>query len=97
MTGAIDVKRGPGFLGLFRRKNDHNSKSVNSFDSGPIFPPSLGQDVSRNAFVVWILFLGRNPYRSKGFRMTPKIDKNDEISTFREIGQNFGNVLSGEL
>ena len=29
--------------------------------------------------------------------MTPKIDKNDEISTFREFGQNFGKVLSGEL
>ena len=29
--------------------------------------------------------------------MTPEIDKNYEMSTFREIGENFGNVLSGEL
>ena len=97
MTGAIDVKRGPGFLIFFREKNDHNSKSVNSFDSRPIFTRRLSQQLSRNAFVDWILFLGRNPYRRKGFRMRPKIDKNDEISTLHEIGQNFGKVLSGEL
>ena len=97
MTGAIDVKRGPGFFVFFGQKNDHNSKSVNSFDSRPIFTRRLGQQLSRNAFVDWILFFWRNPYRSKGFRMTPKIDKNYEISTFLEIGQNFGKVLSGEL
>ena len=97
MTGAIDVKRGPGFFVFFGQQNDHNSKSVNSFDSRPIFTRRLGHQLSRNAFVDWILFLGRNPYRRKGFLMTPEIDKNDEISTFREIGQNFGNVLSGEL
>ena len=40
---------------------------------------------------------GKSSCGAKIFRMTPKIDKNYEISTFREIGQNFGNVLSGEL
>ena len=29
-------------------KNEDFSKSVNSFDFGPIFPESLGQDLSRN-------------------------------------------------
>ena len=29
--------------------------------------------------------------------MIPKIDKNDQISTFLEIGKVFGKVLSGEL
>ena len=36
----------------FEHKNQDFSKSVNSFHSGAIFPPSLGQDLSRNAFVV---------------------------------------------
>ena len=34
------------------QKNDPSSKSVNSFDTGPIFLPSLGQELSRNVFVV---------------------------------------------
>ena len=70
---------------------------MNSFDSRPIFQPSLGEDLSRNASVVSGYALWKKFLWSKGFRMRPKIDKNDEISTFREIGQNFGNVLSGEL
>ena len=43
---------GPGFFGSFRLKNDHGSKSVNSFESGLIFVPSLRQDLSRNVFAV---------------------------------------------
>ena len=31
------------------------TKSVNSIESGPIFVPALGQELSRNAFVVSIL------------------------------------------
>ena len=30
------------------QKNDHSSESVNSFDSGAIFPPRLGHDRDRN-------------------------------------------------
>ena len=33
------------------------SESVCSFDSGPIFLRSLGQDLSRNAFVVFVYAL----------------------------------------
>ena len=52
VTGEIHLKSGPGFFMHFNPKNEHNSKSVNSFDSGPIFRPTLGQDLSRNGFVV---------------------------------------------
>ena len=34
------------------QKNEDFSKSVNSIDSGIMFPPRLGQDLSRNALVV---------------------------------------------
>ena len=67
------------------QKNDHSSKSVCSFDSGPIFPVSLGQDISRNVFVVSFLFPGRNPDRRKDFFLTPK---NVEISPIFEVSQN---------
>ena len=97
MTGAIDVKSGPGFFVFFGQKNDHSSTSVNSFDSRPIFTRRSGQQLSRNTFVDRILFLGRNSYRSKGFRTTLEIDKNDEISTFPKIDQIFGKLLCGEV
>ena len=56
----------------FRQKNDHSSKSVNSIDSGPIVVPRVGQDLSRNAFVVSILFPGEISYGGEGFLVTPK-------------------------
>ena len=39
-------------MGKIGQKNEDISESVNSIDSGPIFVPSLGQDLSRNVFVV---------------------------------------------
>ena len=61
-TARIQVVRqlGPGFFVFFEQKNDNSWKSVNSIDSGPIFYCRLGQKLSRNAFVVSILFPGRN-------------------------------------
>ena len=43
----------------FEHKNQDVSKSVNSFDAGAIFYFSLGQKLSRNAFVVSIAFRER--------------------------------------
>ena len=40
-------------------KSEDISESVNSFHSGAIFLPSLGHKLSRNAFVVSILFSER--------------------------------------
>ena len=34
------------------QKNENISESVNSFDTGAIFPPRLGHDLSRNVSVV---------------------------------------------
>ena len=48
-------------------KSGDISESVNSFDSGAIFPIRLGQDLSRNAFVGPILFPERNSYAGEGF------------------------------
>ena len=54
-------------------KNEDISESVCSFDSGSIFLPSLGHEVSRNAFVVSILFPGRIFSIGKDFFMRMKI------------------------
>ena len=45
---------------------------MNSFESGVIYPASLGQDLSRNSFVVSVYALGKNLYRGIGFCMTPQ-------------------------
>ena len=50
----------------FGDKNEDISESVNSFDFGTIFYSSLGQKLSRNAFVVSILFPERISYWRKG-------------------------------
>ena len=56
-------------------KNEDISDSVNSFDTGAIFPTRVCQDLSRNAFVASILSLERNPQWSKDFLHDSKIDK----------------------
>ena len=48
------------------------SKSVCSIDSGAIFPPRLAQELSRNAFVVSILFPGRISCVGTGPRHDPR-------------------------
>ena len=66
MTREIVRKLGPGNFGIFDQKSDHSSTSVCSIDSGPIFHPRSVQELSRNAFVVSILFPERNSYVWKG-------------------------------
>ena len=56
----------------FVQKNCHSLKSVNSFDAGPLFLPSLGQDLSRNALVVSVYAFYKKLYRRIGFCMTLK-------------------------
>ena len=63
---------GPDFFMIFRQKNDHSSKSVNSFDMGPIFWHSLGKELSRNVFVVSVCAFEKKLCRSKDFFVTPK-------------------------
>ena len=46
---------------------------MSSFDFGAIFPPRSGQDLSRNAFVVSILFPERISSCSIDFSCTPKV------------------------
>ena len=55
-TGAaeIQIKHASQKFQELGQKNEDISKSVNSFDSGPIFPGRLGHDLSRNVFVVSI-------------------------------------------
>ena len=65
--------------------NEDISESVNSFDTGAIFPTRVCQDLSRNAFVASILSLERNPQWRKDFL------HDSEIDNF------FGKVHSGEL
>ena len=63
-------------------KNGNISKSVCSIQSGPFYLWSLGHDLSRNAFVVSILFPGAELHRRKGFSMTPEIRDFHDLSTF---------------
>ena len=69
----------------FDQKNGHSSKSVNSFGAGPIFLGSLGQDLSRNAFVVSVYAFQKKSDRRKDFLVTPKKSK---IFDFFEFSQN---------
>ena len=48
-AGEIEIKKACQKVIKIAHKNEDISKSVNSIDSGAIFPPSLGQDLSRNA------------------------------------------------
>ena len=67
------------------QENEDFSKSVNSIDRGAIFPPRLGQDLSRNAFVVSVYAFEKKFDRSKGFCMTPKNRKFSTFSSFRRM------------
>ena len=49
------------------QKNEDISESVNSFDTGAIFLPPLGQDLSRNAFVVSVYAFEKKFSRCKDF------------------------------
>ena len=70
-------------LGQMVQKNENISESVNSFDTGAIFRPRSGHDLSRNASVCGYAFCKNSNWR-KGFLHDSEIDKN------------FEKVLSGE-
>ena len=81
------------------QKNEDISESVSSIDSGAIFQPRSGQELSRNAFVVSVYAFEKNLYTRIGFCMTPKMTKNHEFSDcIREnrIFLNFGGPAGGE-
>ena len=51
-AGEIQIKRACQKLWFLVQKNEDFSESVNSFETGSIFPPSLGNYLSRNRSVV---------------------------------------------
>ena len=53
----VQIKTAYQQVGKSGHKNEDFSKSVSSFGLGPIFVPRLGQDLSRNAFVVSVYAL----------------------------------------
>ena len=58
-TGAreIEFKHACEKVANINYKHEDISESVNSFDSGPIFPSRLSHKVSRNVFVVSVYAL----------------------------------------
>ena len=66
------------------QKNEDCSESVSSFDSGAIFPPSWGQELSRNVGGMSVYAFYRNPYWDMCSGMPPKNRYFHEISTFLE-------------
>ena len=56
----------------FRQKNDHSSKSVCSFNTGPFFLDSFGEELSRNVFVVSVYAFEKKFGGRKDFLVTPK-------------------------
>ena len=66
----VDVNNGHFFMKIVQ-KNCHSSKSLNSFGLGPIYFESLGQELSRNAFVVSVYAFSKKIDRSKDFFVTP--------------------------
>ena len=58
------------------QKNEDFSESVNSFDTGAIFRPRSGHDLSRNVSVVSGYAFYKNSNWWKGFPHDSEIDKN---------------------
>ena len=56
-----------------------------SFGAGPIFLDSLGQDLSRNAFVVSVYAFEKKIDRGKDFCMAPKNRKFSIFLSFRRM------------
>ena len=82
MHGLIAVNFVSEKSGEIDHKSEYISESVYSIDSGVIFGSSIGQDLSRNAFVVSILFPERNSLWRKDFFMHPK---NETFHHFFEV------------
>jgi hypothetical protein len=89
------LKKGCQKIGYFGAKNGNISRSVNSFGTGAIFWPRLGQDLSGNAFVGPFLFSGQKNDCSKDFCMTHKMTKNYKKSNFSESLRDSARRLPG--
>ena len=76
------------------QKNEDISESVNSIDSGAIFPPSSGHDRSRNTVGVSVYAFERNLYCRIGFFVTPKSRDFHDFSSFLESSREaFGKLF----
>ena len=53
-AGEIQIKQACQKVGKMDQKNEDISRSLNSFDTGAIFPAGLGQDMSRDVVVVFV-------------------------------------------
>ena len=71
-------------LGQMVQKNEDISESVSSFDTGAIFRPRSGHDLSRNASVV------------SGYAFYKKSNWRKDFLHDSEIDQIWGKVPSGE-
>ena len=69
-AGEIQTKRACQKVWYLAQKNEHFSKSMNSFGSGSIFPSSLGHYLSRNKSVVSVYAFWKNLSWRISFSMT---------------------------
>ena len=93
-AGEIVLKHACQKLGKIDHKNGDCSKSVNSFHSGAIFPPSLGHELSRNAFVASILSFWKNRYIDIGQGYEPKSSKFSKNALSERVAR-FGRPCRG--
>ena len=84
-------------LGQMVQKNEDISESVNSFDTGAIFRPRSGHDLSRNASVVSGYAFYKNSNWGKGFLHDSEIDKIFEKVLSGEPKLNFSGLAGGIL
>ena len=74
------------------QKNEDFSESVNSFDSGAIFPPSWGQELSRNVVGMSVYAFYRNPYRRMYSGKRAKIKIFMKFRLFAKMVENHENL-----
>ena len=67
---------------FFDHKNEDIWKSVSSFETGPIFVPRVGQDLSRNRGLVSVYAFQRISLVSTDFFITLKSRDFHEFSSF---------------
>ena len=82
-------------LGQMVQKNEDISESVNSFDTGAIFRPRSGHDLSRNVAVVPGYAFYKNSSWGKGFLHDPEIDNFFEKVLSGEPKLNFSGPAGG--
>ena len=82
-------------LGQMVQKNEDISESVNSFDTGAIFRPRSGHDLSRNASVVSGYAFYKNSNCRKGFLHDSEIDKKFEKVLSGKPKLNFSGPAGG--